>query len=65
MMKNEHGQEVCAHPGCTCRPRENSKYCSQYCEDAGGTLELSCNCGHDGCGVEALSDSRMRDLTPA
>jgi hypothetical protein len=32
---------------------KDSKYCSTYCEDAGDTVELACNCGHAGCGVGA------------
>ncbi len=51
-MKNQQGQNVCAHTGCSCPAREHSKYCSQYCEDAGATLELACGCGHAGCGTE-------------
>jgi hypothetical protein len=30
----------------------DSKYCSEYCHDAGSTLELACNCGHPGCSDE-------------
>lgn len=43
----------CAHPACTCLTTDGSKYCSQYCKDAGNTTELSCNCGHAGCAMEA------------
>jgi len=43
----------CAHPTCNCTAPENDKYCSQYCKDAGDTLELSCNCNHAGCALEA------------
>lgn len=43
----------CAHPTCNCIAPEGEKYCSQYCQDAGGTLELSCNCNHPGCALEA------------
>lgn len=39
----------CAHPSCTCTAGKDSKYCSQYCSDAAGTLEIACNCGHPGC----------------
>ncbi len=42
----------CAHPACNCQAPEDKKYCSQYCEDAGGTMEISCNCGHRGCSLE-------------
>ena len=41
----------CAHPACSCTVDKNTKYCSQYCEDAGDTMEISCNCGHQGCAV--------------
>ena len=52
IMEHQRNQEFCAHTGCNCTRREGSKYCSQYCEDAGTTLELACNCQHAGCGVE-------------
>lgn len=45
----------CAHPPCNCIAPEDDKYCSQYCKDAGETLELSCNCNHAGCALEAES----------
>lgn len=41
----------CAHPACTCTVDKDNKYCSEYCHDAGGTMEISCNCGHAGCSV--------------
>jgi len=44
----------CAHPSCTCPRTKDSKYCSPYCEAAKDTLELACNCGHAGCGTEAV-----------
>ena len=44
----------CAHPACECNAAPNSKYCSQYCEDAGkDDVEISCDCGHPGCGIAA------------
>ncbi|MCU1275418.1 MAG: hypothetical protein JWO48_2849 [Bryobacterales bacterium] len=46
-------RKKCAHPSCTCQAEEDSKYCSPYCEAAGDTIELACNCGHSGCGVHA------------
>lgn len=45
--------EKCAHPSCNCPPGKDSKYCSQYCKDAAGTMEISCNCRHPGCSLEA------------
>ncbi len=39
----------CKHPSCNCQAREGSDYCSTYCETAGTTNEIGCNCGHPGC----------------
>jgi hypothetical protein len=65
-MKDQQNQELCAHTGCHCLRREGSKYCSQYCEDAGGTLELACNCQHPGCGVEGtFKDEKPQELVSA
>jgi len=47
----EQTKQKCAHPACNCIPEGTGKYCSQYCEDAKGIMELSCNCGHPGCSV--------------
>jgi len=47
--------KTCAHPSCQCPAPKDSKYCSQYCEDAGKTMELSCNCGHAGCSLESAA----------
>jgi metallothionein len=44
-------QKKCAHPSCTCMAPKGENYCSQYCKDAGKTMELSCNCGHPGCAM--------------
>lgn len=44
-------EKKCAHPACNCQVTGDDKYCSQYCKDAGGTMEISCNCGHTGCAV--------------
>jgi hypothetical protein len=48
-------QEIkkCAHPACNCQVSDDKKYCSEYCDDAGGITEIACNCGHAGCGVGA------------
>jgi hypothetical protein len=45
----------CEHPACNCLVAKGTKYCSQYCEDAKETIELSCNCRHAGC---AMSEQR-------
>jgi len=40
----------CAHPACICPTREDSKFCSTYCEDAGAyEVEIACDCGHAVC----------------
>lgn len=44
----------CAHPSCNCPPAKGGKYCSEYCKDARGSMELSCNCRHEGCGMTAV-----------
>jgi hypothetical protein len=41
----------CAHPSCNCTVEKGQKYCSTYCKDAGGSMELSCNCAHAGCAM--------------
>jgi hypothetical protein len=43
-------KDKCAHPNCTCSAANDSKYCSPHCESARDTLEISCKCGHPGCG---------------
>jgi hypothetical protein len=45
------GNEKCAHGPCQCAAEENSKYCSEYCEDAEdtGVTELMCGCAHAAC----------------
>ena len=42
-------KKKCAHPICNCPAREDNKYCSTYCEDAGDEMEIGCDCGHPGC----------------
>ena len=46
-------RKKCAHPSCKCQAEEDSKYCSPYCEAAGDTTEIACNCGHSNCGVHS------------
>ena len=48
----------CAHPACNCNAPADSKYCSQYCHDARGTTELTCNCGHAGCAEQTASEGK-------
>ncbi len=40
---------TCKNPVCGCPPQEGGKYCSASCEGTGDTIELDCDCGHDGC----------------
>jgi hypothetical protein len=47
----------CAHPACNCMATKDSKYCSQYCQDAKGTLEIECGCGHAGCAEQAATST--------
>jgi hypothetical protein len=49
----------CAHPACSCKVDAHTTYCSQYCEDAGGTMEISCNCGHAGCAISEGEPATM------
>jgi hypothetical protein len=50
----------CAHPACDCEVTSDDKYCSTYCQDAGDTMEISCNCGHPGCAVTEPVGSRTK-----
>lgn len=43
----------CSHPACNCQAKEGSDYCSPYCESAGGTTEIQCNCGHPECSLHS------------
>lgn len=43
----------CAHPACDCTVPDGTKYCSPYCDDAGDTTEIACNCGHASCTVRS------------
>jgi len=42
---------ACAHAMCQCNAREDSSYCSSYCENASfaATHEGGCECGHAIC----------------
>jgi hypothetical protein len=43
----------CAHPICTCVPREGDNYCSDACKDAAGLTDIECACPHPDCGGHA------------
>ena len=46
MANNDSGK--CAHGVCDCAPEPNSKYCSEYCEEAekSKVMEIGCGCEH-------------------
>lgn len=48
-MEKQNANDLCAHPGCTCKPAPDSKYCSEYCERAGDVIEIRCGCQHPAC----------------
>lgn len=48
-MADEKEVKRCAHPGCGCPADEDSDYCSAYCEGAGDTAEIDCECGCPTC----------------
>ena len=39
------------HAVCECATAADSKYCSEYCENAekSGVIEIGCGCEHDPC----------------
>lgn len=43
--------DKCAHDGCQCSAARDSKYCSEYCENAedSDVSEIACGCEHAGC----------------
>jgi hypothetical protein len=47
----------CAHPGCNCRVKKGSKYCSDYCESVAERLSIACECGHTECSAQAAATS--------
>ncbi len=51
----EEKKKKCAHPACNCLVEHGKKYCSDYCHDAAGTMEIACNCRHAECETEAAA----------
>jgi hypothetical protein len=45
----------CAHPSCHCPAKQDSDYCSTYCEGEAETADIICSCGHAGCASEAAT----------
>lgn len=50
-MADESRERKCAHTSCSCPATGESKYCSEYCEEAHkvGITEIGCGCEHDSC----------------
>lgn len=46
-------KKKCAHPSCSCEPKEGSDYCGTYCEGEAETSDIICSCNHAGCVEEA------------
>lgn len=48
MTKDEN---KCAHEACVCMKRQDSDYCSDYCENAvdSDVTGIACECGHAEC----------------
>jgi len=51
MANIEQAKQKCAHPACRCTVVDDQWYCSQFCEDAGDEVDISCDCGHPGCSL--------------
>ena len=48
--QKQKNPKKCAHPSCNCLvDKWWRRYCSDICHDAGGSMELSCNCRHPQC----------------
>ena len=47
-MADEREEKTCANPPCSC-PVQGEKYCSVHCESTKSTVQIDCDCGHDGC----------------
>ena len=43
----------CGHDACACPISGEQEYCSDHCENAADQdiTEISCDCGHPGCGI--------------
>jgi hypothetical protein len=48
----DRDRETCEHSICNCPQPDDGSYCSPYCETAGDSVELACDCGHTGCSAE-------------
>ncbi|MDX6444862.1 MAG: hypothetical protein QOH71_1936 [Blastocatellia bacterium] len=42
-------EKKCKNPPCSCPQPADGKYCSASCEGTGDTIELDCDCSHEGC----------------
>jgi hypothetical protein len=48
-MAEEKERKTCKHPACSCPVEGDDDYCSATCQGAGETLQIDCDCGHEGC----------------
>jgi hypothetical protein len=50
-MADEKNENQCARETCGCPPSQDSKYCSEVCEDADKVhvMEIACSCHHTEC----------------
>ncbi len=48
-MADGRKDEQCAHDNCNCAAGSDGDYCSAYCEGAGNTPEMLCDCGCPDC----------------
>jgi hypothetical protein len=53
-MADKKDEQVCNHEECTCKVRDDSDYCSPYCEAASksNVIGVACECGHPDCAAE-------------
>jgi hypothetical protein len=48
-MADEDNVRRCAAACCSCAVEAGQKYCGPSCQGSGDTIQLDCDCGHDGC----------------
>ena len=49
----DEDDDRCGHDGCSCSVSGDQDYCSDHCRNADDQdiTEISCDCGHSGCGI--------------
>ncbi|HYE14115.1 MAG TPA: hypothetical protein VD968_06715 [Pyrinomonadaceae bacterium] len=48
-MADERNDKVCANPPCSCPVEGGERYCSVHCQSTENTVQIDCDCGHQGC----------------